>query len=97
VVIGQLKASTPSPPGPPVMLPLPVIVIAPPLLKIGPEVGVAMIWGDGTQAAEATARRRSLTFTIWNRVESMPCAYSSTNRNSQAGVSLIGNSLRERA
>jgi hypothetical protein len=54
VVIAQLKASTPSPPGPPVMLPLPVTVIAPPLLKIGPEIGVAMVWGDGRQAARAT-------------------------------------------
>ncbi len=53
-VIAQLKASTPSPPGPPVMLPLPVTVIAPPLLSTGPEVGVSMIWSDGTQAARAT-------------------------------------------
>ena len=36
------------------MLPLPVTVMAPPLLTTGPEVGVAMIWGDGTQAARAT-------------------------------------------
>ena len=36
------------------MLPLPVIVMAPPLLEIGPDVGVAMIWGDETQAARAT-------------------------------------------
>ena len=36
------------------MLPLPVTVMAPPLLKIGPETGVATVWGDGTQAARAT-------------------------------------------
>ncbi len=36
------------------MLPLPVTVMAPPLLEIGPETGVAMIWGDGLQAARAT-------------------------------------------
>jgi len=54
VVIGHFRASTPSPPGPPEMLPLPVTVMEPPLLEIGPEVGVAMIWGDGTQAALAT-------------------------------------------
>ena len=48
LVIAHVRASTPSPPGPPVMLPVPVTVIAPPLLRIGPEVGVAMIWGDGT-------------------------------------------------
>jgi hypothetical protein len=36
------------------MLPLPVTVMAPPLLKIGPEVGVVMIWGDGTHPARAT-------------------------------------------
>ncbi len=36
------------------MLPLPVTVMAPPLLEIGPETGVAMIWGDGTQSARAT-------------------------------------------
>jgi hypothetical protein len=36
------------------MLPLPVTVMGPPLLEIGPEVGVAMIWGDGRQPARAT-------------------------------------------
>jgi len=34
-------------------MPLPVMVMAPPLLEIGPEVGAAIIWGDGTQAARA--------------------------------------------
>jgi hypothetical protein len=52
LVIGQLRALTPS--GPPEMLPLPVTVMAPPLLKIGPDIGVAMVWSDGTQAARAT-------------------------------------------
>jgi hypothetical protein len=43
------------------MLPLPVTVIAPPLLKIGPEVGVAMICADGTRAACATPDAPSTT------------------------------------
>jgi hypothetical protein len=44
----QVGASTPS--GLPAMEPLLVTVIAPPLLRTGPPVGVEMVWGVGTQA-----------------------------------------------
>jgi hypothetical protein len=41
-VIECVKASTPS--GPPEMTPVPVTVMAPPLLLIGPVTGPVMIW-----------------------------------------------------
>jgi hypothetical protein len=44
VVIAKFKASTPSSPGAPEMLPVPVTLIAPPLLKIGPTTGPEMTW-----------------------------------------------------
>jgi len=53
VVIGQFEASTPSPEGPPEMLPAPVIVIEPPLLRTGPALDVEMVWGDPEHAANA--------------------------------------------
>jgi hypothetical protein len=52
VVIEQFAANTPS--APPPMLPLPVTVMAPPLLRIGPVTGPEMVRGEGTQAACAS-------------------------------------------
>ena len=62
VVIAQARASTPS--GPPEISPLPVTVIAPPLLTTGPDTGPEIVWREGTQAARATLGRPSAVSTL---------------------------------
>ena len=57
VVIAQVRASTPSPPGPPVMLPLPVTVMAPPLLRTGPVLDVEMVRFEPRARRERPIRR----------------------------------------
>ena len=51
-MIAQAMASTPS--GSPEIFPLPVTVIAPPLLTTVPVNGPEIVWREGTQAARAS-------------------------------------------
>jgi hypothetical protein len=62
VEIEQDKEFTPV--GTPLTLPLPVTVIAPPLLKIVPIVGAEMVRGAGIQAAHAAPGAPSAASTM---------------------------------